>query len=641
MRSNNVNWRRQILLAGTEALLVAALLLLSLVLLFEFHRWIEPLVLLSTLVLVYPVRWGWDRHRMALSIRSEHRRAATLLETLSEAVISLNADFTISYLNPAAESLTGWSATDALGKSCAQVLDAMDESHQRTFCEAIMQWDLPGLAKYWTLSLPSGELKLVRASCARSGNPHRGEAVVITLSDLTVEQQLQEAIRHQATHDPLTRLPNRTLVYDRLQQAITRLQRSDQGIAVLVIDLDDFKKINEGLGHAAGDILLRNIAERLGDSIRHEDTVGRLGSDEFVIILENLQDREDVTSIAEKLSRAVRKPVHIFGHEFFVNISVGIAHFPGDGDTVEDLLRNANLAMYRGKRGGGSSIISYERAMNDSAMQRFTLENDLQRALRQQEFRLLYQPIIDMASGNMVGVEALIRWQHPQRGLLTPDKFIPSAESNGLITPIGEWVINQASADLDSWMRVHRHRFRVAVNLSPRQLKDKRLPGKVAALLQLHGIKPEQIELEITEEVLMSDSFGDLATLQRLRDMGLKIAIDDFGTGYSSFSYLKRMDVSRLKIDRSFVKDLTAGSSDAAIVQAIISMARSLRMELTAEGIETVAQARFFELQGNIAAQGFYFSQPTTAEEIAQLLAQTAPDGSCDRLPLQLQKTVN
>jgi len=607
--------------------LISAPLLISLLLFLMFQRWFEPLPAMLTLALAYPI-WQWQDHRrLTGSIQHERQRAAVTLQTLAEAVITVNAENRIAYLNPAAETLTGWTASEAVGKHCEQVLNAREESRRRTLCDSLSGANIDDLAKYWTLSLRSGERKIIRASFAHLDESRGSRDIVITLSDVTPERKLNEKIHYQATHDPLTRLPNRALLHDRLLQAILRIQRTGKYLAVLVTDLDDFKKVNDSLGHAAGDALLCTIAGRLIDCVGHEDTVGRRGGDEFVVILENLQDRESAFSIAENLAGAARKPQLILGHELFVTTSVGISLFPKDGETPEDLLRNADIAMYRAKNSGGNCAVAFEQAMNDSAMERFTLDNDLQRALSQQEFRLLYQPIIDMASGSVVGVEALIRWQHPKRGLLTPDTFIASAEKNGLIVPIGEWVINQACADLANWLPDRQCQFRVAVNISPRQLQDPGLADMITGTLQKYGLDPDYLELEITEEVLMSDTCGDLTSLCRLRELGLKIAIDDFGTGYSSFSYLKRVNVNRLKIDRSFVQDLSAGSRDAAIVQTIISLARLLQLDLTAEGIESTEQAFFFKQQGRIESQGFYFAGPMAPEKIGQMMTGSAPAG--------------
>jgi len=608
--------------------LVPVPLLVSLVLFFGFRWWFEPVSSLLVLALAYPV-WQWrDLCLLSGAIRSERRRAETTLRMLAEAVMTINESGKVAYLNPAAERLTGWSVDEAAGKDCEQVFNAHEEGRRRSFCYAKETSALNELPAYWSLTLRSGEEKIVRASFALLVEPRDDQGMVITLSDVTNERKLTEQIRYQATHDPVTQLPNRTLLQDRLQQAIARVQRSSHYVAVLFTDLDDFKKINDSLGHAAGDTLIRVVAARLNESVRYEDTVGRVGGDEFVIIIENLQDQAPALQVADKLVAAVREPQSIAGHEVYVTTSVGISFFPKDGENTEDLLRNADIAMYCAKESGGNSVVAFEREMNDRTLLRFTLQNDLQRALAQQEFRLLYQPIVDLLSERVVGVEALIRWQHPKRGLLTPDEFIPWAEQNGLIVPIGEWVVHTACADLASWLPDCKGRFRVAINLSPRQLQDPQLPDMVAEALQKFRLGPQFLELEITEEVLMSDAFGGITTLHRLMDLGLKVAIDDFGTGYSSFSYLKRFEVSRLKIDRSFVKDVTVNSDDAAIVRAIISMAKFLHVELTAEGVETARQASFFRQHGCIESQGFYFGKPMESTQVNRLLKGIGSDDS-------------
>jgi diguanylate cyclase (GGDEF)-like protein/PAS domain S-box-containing protein len=609
---------RQRLLA---LLLVAAPVLVSALLYGSTRLWFEPMSSTLALAVAFVVLQWRELRQVVRAFSAERMRATVTLRTLAEAVITIDNDGSITYLNPAAAYLLGTSSARAVGRNVDEVFRAVDEERGRVFSFLEANNDIDRLPNYWVLDAGDREQRTVRASFARLDDPRPGgRGLIVTVTDVTQERHLTRQIHYQASHDPLTDLPNRMLLADRLEQAIARAARANSNLAVMFTDLDDFKKVNDSLGHVAGDALLRAVASSLNQAVRLEDTVGRLGGDEFVVLVEHLRNEAAALTVAEKLAAAVRKPHKISGQEVYVTTSIGVCFYPKDGKSADELLRNADTAMYSAKAGGGDAVAAFDQTMKQNAIERFTLEMDLQRALVQHELCVFYQPVIDLRTGAIVGFEALIRWRHPRRGLLLPGRFIPMAEQSGLIVSIGEWVIRTACSDLAAWLKDCDEHLRVAVNLSPRQLQDVRLPVVVENALQETGLATGCLELEITEEVLMSDAYGGISTLNRLREIGLKVAIDDFGTGYSSFSYLKRFSASRLKIDRSFVKDVTANADDAAIVEAIVAMAKLLRVAVTAEGVESLEQADFFRRLGCAEAQGLYFGKPLEANQVRRML---------------------
>jgi diguanylate cyclase (GGDEF)-like protein/PAS domain S-box-containing protein len=438
-------------------------------------------------------------------------------------------------------------------------------------------------------------------------------------------KQAEEKIQHMAQHDALTGLPNRALLLDRIGQAIAQAQRKRGVLALLFIDLDRFKTVNDSLGHQVGDRLLQSVAGRLEACIRGSDTIARIGGDEFVVLLGDLEEPEDARHVAQKVLDALAEPATIDAHELKVTPSVGICAYPHDGEDVESLMRNADTAMYHAKQMGRNNFQFFTQAMNDAAQQRLRLENDLRRALERGEFALHYQPQIDLESGAIVGFEALIRWPHPTRGMIPPAQFIPVAEETGLIAPIGEWVLRHACARARAWHDAGHPRLRVAVNCSAQQFQREDFVGTVVGALRETGLDAEHLDLEITEGVIVRHSEEVMARFEALDAMGVRISIDDFGTGYSSLGYLKRFAIHQLKIDQSFVRDVSSDPDDAAIVSAIIAIAHSLGLEVIAEGVETPEQLAFLKALGCARAQGYYFSQPLPAEEFAQLLAGGKP----------------
>ena len=429
-------------------------------------------------------------------------------------------------------------------------------------------------------------------------------------------KQLQEELAHQAFHDSLTGLANRALFKDRVEHALTRLQRRRRPLAVFFLDLDRFKAINDSFGHASGDALLIAVSRRLRDCVRAEDTVARLGGDEFAVLVENLASESEVRIVADRVKEAFRDPIEIDGRELAVAASIGIALSEEAGaETADDLLRNADLAMYRAKAAGGGAR-QYIPEMHAGMIDRLELESDLRQALARQQLYLVYQPIIDLQSGRVSGAEALLRWQHPTRGVVSPADFIPVAESSGMIVPIGEWVLRQACRDARRWDQVPGGAaLSVSVNLSGRQLQTSELPSMVPQALLEAGLAPGRLTLEMTESVLIERTDETLALLHELRRMGVRLAIDDFGTGYSSLSYLHRFPVDVVKIDRSFIESLTGEADETSLVGSIIRIGQGMRVTTVAEGIEDAAQLRALERLGCDNGQGFHFARPMSAAD--------------------------
>ncbi|MFL6280083.1 MAG: PAS domain S-box protein [Vicinamibacterales bacterium] len=448
-----------------------------------------------------------------------------------------------------------------------------------------------------------------------------GETLEGTIIDITDRKHAQEQMEYQAYHDSLTRLPNRLLFRDRITIALAHARRNARAAAVMFLDLDQFKLVNDTLGHTVGDRLLQVIGSRLVTCVRAEDTVARMGGDEFTILLSDLHDRRGAASVAQKVLEAVRHPVLVDEHELYVTTSVGIAIFPDDGADAESLLKNADRAMYRAKELGRDNFQFSTPAKFEIAEGRLAMERRLRRALEREEFVLHYQPMVEIATGRLAGAEALVRWNHPESGLIQPEDFIPIAEETQLIVPLGAWVLRTACKQMKAWHDSGHPWLRVAVNLSPRQFQDAELASTVERVLEETGFPPALLDLEITESTAMQNAELSLSILNRLKEMGIRISIDDFGTGYSSLSYLKRFPIDTVKIDQDFVRDLT--SDDAAIISAVISMARALNLRVIAEGVETEEQLAFLRREQCSEMQGFLYSQPLTVADFEAALRGT------------------
>jgi len=443
-----------------------------------------------------------------------------------------------------------------------------------------------------------------------------------TGSDITARKVTEQRVHHVAQHDVLTGLPNRSLLQDRLSQAVAYAGRSGHQVWVMLIDLDRFKFVNDSMGHKAGDVLLMTVAARLRSSLRDTDTVARLSGDEFVVILSEHSDQPLTPDIVQRVMDSVAQPVMLGTNEFFVTCSIGVAAFPSDGTPAENLIEHADIAMYRAKKLGRNNFQFYTPAMNEESLERVRIESALRNALERNEFVLHYQPQVDLQTGRIVGMEALIRWKHPELGMVPPSRFVSIAEDTGLIVPIGAWVMRTACAQNKAWQDAGLGRLRVAVNLSARQFSAADLVPGIEAVLADTGLEPSCLELELTESLFMSDVTPAVELLHRMKALGINLSIDDFGTGYSSLSYLSRFPIDVLKIDRSFVNDITHDANDAAIVASIIALAHNLRLSVIAEGVETAEQLDYLRHQGCDEMQGYYFSKPLPAHEFEKLLRQ-------------------
>ena len=474
---------------------------------------------------------------------------------------------------------------------------------------------------YRIISSTEGEIVVNsqgEVECAEDG---RALLVSGTTLDITARIRAESEIQQLINYDTLTGLPNRSLLHDRIKLAIAQASRDRELVGVLFLDLDRFKSINDTLGHRVGDRLLKTVAKRLAACVRESDTLARLGGDEFVAILVGVHAAEGITTVAKKILMLISEPIYIDDQEIYTSGSIGIAVYPMDGDDSHTLLKHADLAMYQAKEQDRNNFQFFSREMNIKVLERMMLENSMRKALEREEFFLVYQPQVDAHTGEITGMEALLRWQHPDLGLLAPDKFIYLAEETGFIIPIGEWVLQTACRQNKAWQLQGLPAVRVAVNLSAKQFGQYHLDEMISSTLMETGLEAEWLELEITESAIMKNAEQNAIILRKLKNMGVSLAIDDFGTGYSSLSYLKHFPISRLKIDRSFVRDITTNPDDAAIAEIIIAMAQTLKLSVIAEGVETRAQMELLSFNNCTEMQGYLFSRPVPAEQFAKFLS--------------------
>jgi diguanylate cyclase (GGDEF)-like protein len=444
------------------------------------------------------------------------------------------------------------------------------------------------------------------------------EVVRNITEDLSMETQLQEhqeRLYHLVHHDTLTSLPNRLLLQDRLQRMMIKAKRTGTNVAMIFLDLDRFKKVNETLGHDVGDKLLISVAGTLDSCVRRSDTVARMGGDEFAVILDDLKDVKFAAVVARKILEALSQPVFVEEYELYAACSIGISVFPADSDNVEGLMRCADTALYRAKDAGKNNYQFYTKDMNIRAFEFLLMEAGLRKALINNELEVYYQPQMDMKDNSLVGMEALLRWNHPEKGMVSPGDFIPLAEETGLIESIGEWVLRAACAQNKAWQDTGYPPVSVAVNMSARQFRRRDIVELVGSILEETGLEPKYLELELTESIVMHDMESTIATLKGLKKMGVKLAIDDFGTGYSSLAYLKLFPIDHLKIDRSFVFNISSDKNDAAIAASVVVLAHSMNLKVVAEGVETVEQLDILREQGCDFVQGYFFSKPVSAKE--------------------------
>jgi diguanylate cyclase (GGDEF)-like protein/PAS domain S-box-containing protein len=552
------------------------------------------------------------------------RFAAEIIDHAGEGIVVYDRDLRYLLWNRFMEELTGLSADQVLGRHASDIFPHLLEQGIAALLQRAMKGETVA-APDLHFNLPGGRRRGWVSAVYR---PHYDEAgqvagVISLMRDVTERKNAEQQIEYQAYHDALTGLANRRLFQEHLGLALALATRRRGTVAVLFLDLDNFKVINDTLGHTTGDALLRLIGRRLKSCVREGDTVARVGGDEFTIVLQDLAKKEDAALVARKVLQSVAEPVALNGHRLYVTTSIGITFYPDDGEDAEALLRNADNAVYVAKSEGRNTYQMSTAEMTRAVQERLMLENGLRQAMERGEFVLHYQPQIDLRTMAIVGMEALLRWNHPQRGVLLPEQFIRLAEERGYIVAIGEWVLREACMQAARFCARGFPDFRVAVNLSARQLRDHSLVESVAAALRASGLKPQCLELEITESVAIENVELTLAVLADLRALGVRIAIDDFGTGHSSLGYLKRFPIDTLKIDKHFVEDLPDGFEDAAIVQAVVQLARGLDLRVIAEGVETQQQLDFLQTHACPEVQGYHFSYPVPAVEFERMLGST------------------
>jgi diguanylate cyclase (GGDEF)-like protein/PAS domain S-box-containing protein len=543
------------------------------------------------------------------------RLSATVIEHIADGVVVLDAAGTIVAVNPAFTQITGYSEAEALGKDRTLTRSGR---HDEDFYGAMWREQLQN--GFWRGEIwnqrKNGELYLewLTVSAVRDS---RGETThyVGVFSDITKAKESQEKLDHLAHHDPLTALPNRLLFHDRLQHALQRASRDGEQLALLFIDLDRFKNVNDTLGHHIGDELLKQVAKALQERLREGDTLARLGGDEFIVLLEDIDNQYGASLVAEKLVQMFEQPFMVAGHELFVTCSVGISLFPDDATDLNMLIRNADVAMYQAKARGRNGYSFYAPSMTGEGVERLRLETFLRRSIEKDEIFLNYQPQVEIDTGRLIGAEALVRWNHPELGLIPPIRFIPLAEDTGFINQLGKWVLYEACRQMVRWQEAGLHVPKIAVNLSAKQFERGSIVNMVADILRETGLEPQRLQLEVTESVIMNT--GDaMVFINDLHSIGVGLAIDDFGTGYSSLAYLKQLPVQTLKIDRSFIKDISTDANDEAIAIAIIQLGKSMNLSVIAEGVETEEQAAFLLRHGCYQAQGYFYSRPLAADDM-------------------------
>jgi diguanylate cyclase (GGDEF)-like protein/PAS domain S-box-containing protein len=560
-------------------------------------------------------------------LRASEQRFQALVQHSSEVVILVDRDGRVEYVSESMSRVFGYSEAHLLGRPLGQILDAQAGVRLQEGLVEVAERPYGMLELELPLRHRDGHLCTAQVHITNLlDNPSVG-GLVLNTRDISERRQLEDQLVHQAFHDSLTALANRALFKDRVDHALLRTKRQTPSVAVLFLDLDGFKEVNDSLGHATGDRLLIQVAERLQACVRPSDTVARFGGDEFAVLIEDASDDIDVVQVAERVLDGLRQPFVVNGRELHVRGSMGIARMESGVEGADQLLRNADLAMYRAKAAGRGGYERYDPEMHTELVQRVQLEADLRRALESGDLFLHYQPTFDLGSGQIVGAEALARWNHPTRGLVTPTEFIPLAEASGLIRPLGAWVLHEACRQAAEWQRVGQRDkpLTLSINLSGRQLQFPEVVDDVARALEDSGLPPDSLVLEMTESVLMDDSENVLAILRRLKELGTRLAIDDFGTGYSSLSYLHRFPVDILKIDRSFVERLSHATDNAELARTIVRLGQSLQLVTVAEGVEDSTQFLALRRMGCDVGQGYYFGRPMGSDEISRMLGDDVP----------------
>jgi diguanylate cyclase (GGDEF)-like protein/PAS domain S-box-containing protein len=577
------------------------------------------------------LRLAIERKILEEALFAEKERAQVTLNSIGDAVVCTDISGNITFLNLVAEKIMGVSWQDAAGRPMAEVFQILDVTSRHPIPNPMEM----AVAQDRTVHLPSNCILIRRdgfeipiEDCVSPIHDRKGQAsgAVIVFRDASAALAVAEQMIYSAQHDFLTGLPNRMLLSDRIGQAIAQAPRHLKKVAVLFLDLDGFKHINDSLGHPIGDKLLQSVAGRLTNCVRRSDTVSRQGGDEFVVLLSEVGQPEDAAIMARRILQAMVEAHSIDQHDLHVTASIGVSVFPADGLDADTLIKNADTAMYKAKEAGRQRFQFFEPMMNVRAVERHFIEESLRRALERREFALHYQPKIDLRTRRITGAEALIRWTHPVRGAVSPAQFIPVAEECGLILPIGRWVLREACAQARAWVDAGLPLATMAVNISAMEFRHENFLAGVFSILEETGLDPSSLELELTESVLMKHAESSRSILDALRAKGVQVAVDDFGTGYSSLSYLTRFSIDTLKIDQSFVREITINPDNTTIVTAVIGMGQSLKLRVVAEGVETEEELKFLQAHHCDEAQGYYFSRPVVSELFAKLLEPDRPE---------------
>lgn len=607
-------------------LFICLTFIISLSLLIGMKLWFGPIPTVLTLLIGFPF-WSWQRLELvAHSLFIEKEKANTTLHAISDAVISTSAEGLVEFMNSAAEKMTGFSLKQAKRQPLEKILTIQEKTDQGEFTpiQNILHKNISqnDSVSHVMINRYGQEYAIRFASNLIYEETGTVSGVVLAFSDLTEILKINQQMTFLSNYDTLTKLPNRSLLEDRLTQAINAANRLDNFLAVLFIDLDGFKKINDGLGHNIGDLLLQDVAIRIQNNLRQMDTTARWGGDEFVVLLKNLTQEDLVSEIARKINLSIEQPFNIKDEELFITASIGISVFPKDGMTANLLLARADAAMYDVKKSGRNNFQCFSQDMNHLAQERLLMEKELHYALETGGFKIYYLPQFDLKSGQLVGVEALLRWQRQENILLTPDKFISVADNIGLTLPICEWVIKQVCTQIKNWQQKKLPEISIAINFFPRQFIQKSLVNLIIESLSKNNISPKRLQIVITESLMLDDINQVIEILNELKKTGIMIIIDDFGTGYSSLNYLKRLPIDKLIIDRSFVNNIFADPNDANIVKAVISLAHNMHMQTIADGIETKSQMQTLSEWGCDIGQGMYFKNHLTYVEMTDLLHQ-------------------
>jgi diguanylate cyclase (GGDEF)-like protein/PAS domain S-box-containing protein len=564
----------------------------------------------------------WARRLAETNLRSSETLLNSIVNTAADGIIVIDEEGMLEFVNAAVERMFGWKPLELIGRNIDCLLPARHRNtQQRVLADTDRrnhsltidaEREIKAQRKngsVFSIELTFGEMQ-IEGRIKYAG----------IMRDITERKCAEERIRHLAHYDDLTGLPNRALFSQLLEQALSESKFAQKQVAVLFIDLDRFKLINDSLSHESGDAVLRQVAKRLTEALPRRDTIARFGGDEFAVLMRDCSIPTDAAETAQKLLTALAQPLLVEEQEYHLTASIGISAFPGDGENAQSILKHSDIAMYRAKEHGKNNYQFYSSQMNLHSFERLVLERFLRHALDQDEFEVYYQPKIDLVTGSVTGMEALLRWMHPGMGMISPTKFIPLAEETGLIVPIGAWVLRAACAQTRAWQQQGLPPLRVAVNLSARQFAQDDLLATIVNVLEETGLPPELLELEITESVTMDNPAHAAELLKQLKALGIRLAIDDFGTGYSSLSYLKRFPIDNVKIDRSFIMDIPDDEDDVAITKAIIAMAHSLRLKVIAEGVESEEHLAFLREHDCDEAQGYLFGKPMPADEFMQLM---------------------